>query len=57
MAAIFKYYKLAMQLLAMKGFKSYEDELINNLSPHINIIIGKNGEGKSNFFKGTPSAI
>lgn len=32
-----------MQLIAMKGFKSYEDQLINNLSPHINVILGRNG--------------
>lgn len=37
----------------MKNFKSYENQIVNNFSPHINVIIGRNGEGKSNFFKGT----
>jgi chromosome segregation ATPase len=32
-----------MQLISLKNFKSYESQLINNLSPHINVIIGKNG--------------
>ena len=41
-----------MNLIALKNFKSYEHQVINNLSPNINIIIGKNGQGKSNFFKG-----
>ena len=46
-----------MQLIALKNFKSYESQLINNLSPNINVIIGNNGEGKSNFFKGNPPKL
>lgn len=32
-----------MQLIALKNFKSYESLLLNNLSPNINVVIGKNG--------------
>lgn len=46
-----------MQYIAIENFKSYESQVINNLNPHINIIIGKNGEGKSNFFKGNASIM
>jgi AAA15 family ATPase/GTPase len=42
-----------MNMITLKGFKSYEDETLNNLHPRINIVLGRNGEGKSNFFKGT----
>lgn len=44
-------------MITLKGFKSYEDETLNNLHPRINIVLGRNGEGKSNFFKGTLSPI
>lgn len=44
-------------MITLKGFKSYEDETLNNLHPRINIVLGRNGEGKSNFFKGTSSPI
>lgn len=46
-----------MNLIALKNFKSYDHQLVNNLSPHINVILGKNGDGKSNFFKGTTALI
>jgi AAA15 family ATPase/GTPase len=46
-----------MNLIALKNFKSYDHQLVNNLSPHINVILGKNGDGKSNFFKGTAPLI
>jgi AAA15 family ATPase/GTPase len=46
-----------MQYIAIENFKSYESQVINNLNPQINIIIGKNGEGKSNFFKGNTSIM
>lgn len=37
--------------LTVKGFKSYRDETIfGPFSPHHNVIVGKNGSGKSNFF-------
>lgn len=32
-----------MQLIAMKNFKSYENVVLNNLNPHINVVIGRNG--------------
>ncbi len=48
---------LAMNMISLKGFKSYEDETLNNLHPRINIVLGRNGEGKSNFFKGTLPAM
>lgn len=35
----------------IKGFKTYRNEtIIDNFSPHQNVIIGSNGSGKSNFF-------
>ena len=36
----------------IKNFKSYKDEFLNDLNPKFNIILGKNGQGKSNFFNG-----
>lgn len=46
-----------MQLISLKNFKSYENQIVNNLNTNVNVIIGRNGEGKSNFFKGTLPAI
>ena len=46
-----------MNLITLKNFKSYQNETVTNLSPHINVIIGRNGQGKSNFFKGNTPAI
>lgn len=42
-----------MQGLSLKNFKSYEKCMLFNLNPRINIIIGGNGQGKSNLFKCT----
>lgn len=37
--------------VVIKGFKTYRNEtIIENFSPHHNIVIGSNGSGKSNFF-------
>lgn len=37
--------------VVIKGFKTYRNEtIIDNFSPHHNIVIGSNGSGKSNFF-------
>lgn len=37
--------------IIIKGFKTYRNEtIIDDLSPHQNIIIGSNGSGKSNLF-------
>ena len=46
-----------MHLVTLKNFKSYESQMIANINPRINVIIGKNGQGKSNFFKGTSATI
>lgn len=32
-----------MQLISLKNFKSYENQIINNLNPRINVILGRNG--------------
>ena len=35
----------------IRGFKTYKNEtIIEDLSPHNNIVVGRNGSGKSNFF-------
>ena len=36
----------------MHGFKSYKDPVSIDLSPHCNVVVGRNGAGKSNFFAG-----
>ncbi|KAJ2555004.1 Structural maintenance of chromosomes protein 3 [Coemansia sp. RSA 1933] len=37
--------------IAIQGFKSYRDETTTDpLSPHHNVVVGRNGSGKSNFF-------
>ncbi|CAF4312325.1 unnamed protein product, partial [Adineta steineri] len=37
----------------IQGFRSYRDEtIIEPFSPRYNIIVGRNGCGKSNFFFG-----
>ncbi len=41
-----------MQSILLKNFKSYEQQSINDLNSRINVILGSNGQGKSNFFKG-----
>jgi chromosome segregation ATPase len=42
-----------MQSIILKNFKSYENQTIASLNSRINIVVGANGQGKSNFFKGT----
>jgi DNA replication and repair protein RecF len=42
-----------MKLVTLKNFKSYDTQMVHDLSPRINLFIGQNGQGKSNFFKGT----
>lgn len=35
----------------IRGFKTYKNEtIIEDFSPHYNVIVGRNGSGKSNFF-------
>jgi AAA15 family ATPase/GTPase len=43
-----------MKIIAIKinNFKSYKDIHIDDLSKHFNLVIGRNGHGKSNFFDG-----
>ncbi|KAK9462676.1 RecF/RecN/SMC [Lipomyces oligophaga] len=37
--------------LVIQGFKSYKDQTVTEpFSPHHNVIVGRNGSGKSNFF-------
>ena len=39
----------------IQGFKSYREQLnLDNFSPKHNVIVGRNGSGKSNFFFGVP---
>jgi len=46
-----------MKAITLKNFKSYDNQLIPDLSPNINLFIGQNGQGKSNFFKGINLSI
>ncbi|KAJ1723532.1 Structural maintenance of chromosomes protein 3 [Coemansia erecta] len=40
-----------MPAISIQGFKSYKDETTTDpLSPHHNVVVGRNGSGKSNFF-------
>lgn len=37
--------------ITIQGFKTYKNEtIVTNLSPHHNVVTGRNGSGKSNFF-------
>ncbi|SSD59771.1 related to Structural maintenance of chromosomes protein 3 [Saccharomycodes ludwigii] len=37
--------------ITIQGFKTYKNTtIINNISPHHNVLVGSNGSGKSNFF-------
>jgi structural maintenance of chromosome 3 (chondroitin sulfate proteoglycan 6) len=37
--------------IVIQGFKSYKDQLVmDRFSPAHNVVIGRNGSGKSNFF-------
>lgn len=37
--------------IAIQNFRSFELAKIDSLNKNINIVVGKNGDGKSNFFK------
>ena len=41
-----------MQSILLHNFKSYDHQAITNLNSRINVVLGSNGQGKSNFFKG-----
>ena len=37
--------------ITVQGFKSYKEQtVIDSLSPKHNVVVGRNGSGKSNFF-------
>ncbi|MFC1226755.1 ATP-binding protein [Pedobacter sp. BG31] len=50
MSAIISRSQLLLNKVSFKGLKSIED-LETNVKPGLNILIGKNGAGKSNFFE------
>lgn len=40
-----------IKTLTIQGFKSYRDQIaVEPFSPHHNVVVGRNGSGKSNFF-------
>jgi hypothetical protein len=39
-----------IKAVTLHGFKSYKDPVTIELSPHCNVVVGRNGAGKSNFF-------
>ena len=40
-----------LKALTIHGFKSFRDAtVVDSLSPHANVVVGRNGSGKSNFF-------
>ena len=43
--------KMHIKQIIIQGFKSYKDQtVIEPFSPKHNVIVGRNGSGKSNFF-------
>jgi structural maintenance of chromosome 3 (chondroitin sulfate proteoglycan 6) len=39
--------------IAIQGFKSYKNQVLTDpFSPRHNVVVGRNGSGKSNFFAG-----
>lgn len=42
---------MRIKQIVIQGFKSYKDQtVIEPFSPSVNVIVGRNGSGKSNFF-------
>ncbi|CAN3359064.1 structural maintenance of chromosomes protein 3 [Diutina catenulata] len=42
---------MIIKKITIQGFKTYKNTtVIDDLSPHLNIVLGRNGSGKSNFF-------
>lgn len=41
-----------MEGLSINNFKSYRKHTVFGFNPYLNVIIGGNGQGKSNIFKG-----
>ena len=43
-----------IKTITVSGFRSYRDQVaVEPFSPRNNVIVGRNGSGKSNFFAGT----
>lgn len=38
--------------IVLNNFKSYGQETLDNVDPQLNVIVGKNGHGKSNIHHG-----
>lgn len=50
--------RCACTQIELCGFKSYKDKLLTApFSPKINVVMGANGSGKSNFFHGEPGLV
>jgi predicted ATPase len=42
-----------IKTITISGFKSYRDKVeVEPFSPRHNVVVGRNGSGKSNFFSG-----
>ena len=44
---------LHIKQIKVNGFKSYKADVVIDLDPKVNVIVGRNGTGKSNVFDGT----
>ena len=40
---------MSIKSIHLKNFKSYKEFNLENISPNTNLLVGKNGQGKSNF--------
>lgn len=43
--------------ITLKNFRSYAVEVVEQFNRRLNVVLGKNGEGKSNLLRGTPALI
>ncbi|VDM13488.1 unnamed protein product [Wuchereria bancrofti] len=43
---------VTLNLVNISGFRSYRETTVNDFSPRHNVVVGRNGSGKSNFFFG-----
>jgi structural maintenance of chromosome 3 (chondroitin sulfate proteoglycan 6) len=39
-----------IEQLVVEGFKSYKERVVVQFNPGLNVVVGKNGAGKSNIF-------
>ncbi|MCP9259205.1 Structural maintenance of chromosomes protein [Dirofilaria immitis] len=44
------YYTMYIKEVNISGFRSYRETTVNDFSPRHNVVVGRNGSGKSNFF-------